>query len=79
MRGNELKVIRDLSRLPIARFAKTLGVGQTTIQRYEREESPIPHDFKRKLYKEFNITPEIAEEIRNAAIKLERLRMSMSN
>jgi transcriptional regulator with XRE-family HTH domain len=74
MKSSELKIIRDLSGLPLARFAKKLGVGQTTIQRYERGESPIPLEFTRRVWKEFNITPEVIEDIKNISRDIEKVK-----
>lgn len=74
MNGSELKVIRDLSGVPIVEFARLLGVGKTTVQRYERGDNPIPPGFARRVSDTFGVTPELALEIREVARRLDEIR-----
>ncbi|MCU5516533.1 helix-turn-helix domain-containing protein [Bacillus wiedmannii] len=62
--GNLVRLIRFDEGLTQEAFAKTLGVGLTTIANVETEYRPVSASLKLRLIRKFNLTDARLEELK---------------
>lgn len=74
----ELRTLRSLSGLGIYDFARRLGCGKTTIQRYESGAVPIPPAFVARVERTFGLDAEKWRLVWEAAVAIETAKASLS-